>query len=182
MRALKKLFLRMKEREQKLLVFACLVVLCLALFKIVEEALLKYDDWSGLILQSEAHQTIIRLKPGIDKALEAQKVEQENKSYDKKSLSNRASILADKVFPARDYRELDTDERERYSQHRVKITFKRASYESVNEYASLIRAESPSMFLSEVKITPQYPPKSRPYEPTTFDAEFEVSSVEFIKQ
>ena len=96
--------------------------------------------------------------------------------------SNRASILADKVFPARDYRELDTDERERYSQHRVKITFKRASYESVNEYASLIRAESPSMFLSEVKITPQYPPKSRPYEPTTFDAEFEVSSVEFIKQ
>ena len=77
---------------------------------------------------------------------------------------------------------MDTDERERYSQHRVKITFDRASYGQVNEFASLIRKESPFMFLSEVKIEPNYPPKSRPYDPTTFDASFEVSSVEFNDQ
>jgi hypothetical protein len=84
------------------------------------------------------------------------------------------------VFPQRDYRELDSDERERYKQHRVRIKFDRASYEDVNEYAALIRAESPYMFLSEVKIEPNYPPKNRPYDPTTFDASFEVSSVEFL--
>jgi len=77
---------------------------------------------------------------------------------------------------------LDTIERERYSQHRVKITFERASYPQVEEYASLIRQERPYMFLSEVKIEPNYPPKSRPYDPTTYDAVFEVSSVEFINQ
>ena len=93
-----------------------------------------------------------------------------------------ASRLADQVFPQRDYRELSTDERERYKQHRVRITFKRASYEDVQEYAALIRQESPYMFLSEVKIEPNYPPKSRPYDPTTFDAVFEVSSVEFNRQ
>ena len=87
-----------------------------------------------------------------------------------------------KCFLSETIRELDTDERERYKQHRVRITFKKASYEDVNEYAALIRQESPYMFLSEVKIEPNYPPKSRPYDPTTFDAVFEVSSVEFKKQ
>ena len=128
------------------------------------------------------HETIISLKPTIDRALEAQKLEQANKSYDKKNLSNRASSLADKVFPQRDYRELETDERERYSQHKVRIKFDRATYENVNEFADLIRQESPYMFLSEVKIEPNYPPKSRPYDPTTYDATFEVSSVEFVNQ
>jgi hypothetical protein len=109
-------------------------------------------------------------------------LEQANKSYDKKNLSNRASSLADKVFPQRDYRELETDERERYSQHKVRIKFDRATYENVNEFADLIRQESPYMFLSEVKIEPNYPPKSRPYDPTTYDATFEVSSVEFVNQ
>ena len=48
----------------------------------------------------------------------------------------------------------------------------------VNDFAGLIRGESPFMFLSEVKISPNYPPRSRPHDPTTFDAVFEVSSVE----
>ena len=124
----------------------------------------------------------LNLKPAIDAELDRQKQEQANKSYDKKNLSNRASTLATKVFPQRDYRELDSDERERYKQHRVRIKFDRASYEDVNEYAARIRDESPYMFLSEVKIEPNYPPPSRPYDPTTFDATFEVSSVEFINQ
>ena len=97
-------------------------------------------------------------------------------------MSNRASSLADKVFPQRDYRELDTIERDRYSHHRIKITFERASYPQVEEYANKIREERPYMFLSEVKIKPNYPPQSRPYDPTTYDATFEVSSVEFINQ
>ena len=51
--------------------------------------------------------------------------------------------------------------------------------EDANEYAALIRQES-SPFLSDVKIEPNYPPENRPYDPTTFDATFEVSSVEFL--
>ena len=94
----------------------------------------------------------IEQKPMIRKALEKQKLEQKNKSYDKKNLSNRASSLADQVFPQRDYRELDTIERDRYSQHRIKITFERAKYPQVEEYANLIRKERPYMFLSEVRI------------------------------
>ena len=154
----------------------------LCFFQLGKQALLISQDWSLANQEIKAHQSVIGLKPMIDKALELQKIEQKNKSYDKKNLSNRASSHADKVFPARDYRELDTDERDRYSQHRVRITFQRASYDQVNQFASLIRKESPYMFLSEVKIEPNYPPQSRPYDPTTFDAVFEVSSVEFISQ
>ena len=172
----------MQDREQKLFVIAMLVVLLVAFFKLFQGGLDKFNTWQGINELTESHEMILRLKPGIDRALEQQKIDQANKSYDKKNLSNRVSSLADQVFPARDYRELDTEERERYSQHRVRITFKRSSYQHVNDFAGLIRNESPYMFLSEVKITPNYPPKSRPYDPTTFDAVFEVSSVEFINQ
>jgi hypothetical protein len=175
-------FQRMSEREQRLLLIASWAVLLLCFFQLGKRALVIANDWSLVNQEISGHQAIIDLKPRIDEALELQKIEQQNKSYDKKNLSNRASSLADKVFPARDYRELDTDERDRYSQHRVRIAFQRASYEQVNEFASLIRMESPFMFLSEVKIKPNYPPKSRPYDPTTFDAVFEVSSVEFNNQ
>ena len=87
--------------------------------------------------------------------------------------------MADKVFRNREYRELETEERERYKQHTVRISFKKASYENVNEFAALIRKESPYMFLSEVEIEPNYPPKSKLYEEVTYDAVFHVSSVEF---
>ena len=182
MKNLEKVFFRMQDREQKLLVVAIIVVLAVACLKLFQSGIQKFNSWQEIDQLMESHEMILRLKPSIDLALEEQKIAQQNKSYDKKNLSNRVSSLADQVFPARDYRELDTEERERYSQHRVRITFKRSSYDEVNEFAGLIRGESPYMFLSEVKIEPNYPPKSRPYEPTTFDAVFEVSSVEFINQ
>jgi len=182
MKMVENLFFRVSPREQRLLVLSIWIVLILGLFKTGEKSIALYGQWELTEEAIKGYQGIINLKPVINQALEEQKVEQKNKSYDKKNLSNRASSLADKVFPARDYRELDTDERERYSQHRVRITFDRASYEQVNDFASLIRKESPFMFLSEVRIEPNYPPKSRPYDPTTFDATFEVSSVEFNDQ
>jgi hypothetical protein len=182
MRNIEKFFFRLSPREQRLLTILIWVALLLGFFKTIESSVNIYQQWNITQNSIRGYQGIINLKPVINKALEKQRIEQKNKSYDKKNLSNRASSLADKVFPARDYRELDTDERERYSQHKVKITFDRASYEQVNEFASLIRKESPFMFLSEVKIEPNYPPKSRPYDPTTFDASFEVSSVEFNDQ
>ncbi|MEJ6522785.1 MAG: hypothetical protein QNL65_01300 [Opitutales bacterium] len=182
MNVLKKLFFKLKDREQILLLISLWVIVTVCFFKFLETGISIYEDW-GLTEQMIAtHQTVINLKPAIDKALEAQKLEQANKSYDKNNLSNRVSTLADKVFPQRDYRELDTEERERYSQHKVRIKFARSSYENVNEFAGLIRQESPYMFLSEVKIEPNYPPKSRPYDPTTYDATFVVSSVEFVNQ
>mgnify|MGYP001300490681 FL=1 len=182
MKYLEKIFFRMQDREQKLLVVAIAIVLVVACLKLLQNGIERFQSWKEINQLIESHEMILRLKPSIDRALEEQKIAQQNKSYDKKNLSNRVSSLADQVFPARDYRELDTEERERYSQHRVRITFKRSSYDQVNEFAGLIRGESPYMFLSEVKITPNYPPKSRPYDPTTFDAVFEVSSVEFINQ
>ena len=182
MKYLEKFFFRLSARAQRLLTILVGVGLLLGFSKTIQSSIMLYQQWNLTQDSIRGYQAIINLKPIINQALEQQKVEQKNKSYNKKNLSNRASSLADKVFPARDYRELDTDERERYSQHRVKITFDRASYEQVNEFASLIRKESPFMFLSEVKIEPNYPPKSRPYDPTTFDASFEVSSVEFNDQ
>ena len=155
-------------------------ILLLGFYKITDHTINQLKELQAADDNITMYSEYIKLKPGINQALEAQKLEQKNKSYDKKNLSNRASSLADQVFPQRDYRELDTDERERYSQHRVRIKFERASYEKVNQYANLIRQESPYMFLSEVKIEPNYPPKSRPYDPTTYNASFEVSSVEFL--
>ena len=182
MKSLKKAFFRLQDREQKLLTFSIVLVFLVAFYKLLQNATDRFQDFQNTSQLIESHEMILKLKPAIDRALEEQKIAQQNKSYDKKNLSNRVSSLADQVFPARDYRELDTEERERYSQHRVRITFKRASYEQVNDFAGLIRGESPYMFLSEVKISPNYPPRSRPYDPTTFDAVFEVSSVEFINQ
>jgi len=182
MKHLEKFFFRLSPREQRLFTIFIWVAIILGFSKTIERTISLYQQWDLTQNSIRGYQGIINLKPIINQALEQQKVDQKNKSYNKKNLSNRASSLADKVFPARDYRELDTDERERYSQHKVKITFDRASYEQVNEFASLIRNESPFMFLSEVKIEPNYPPKSRPYDPTTFDASFEVSSVEFNDQ
>jgi hypothetical protein len=182
MKSLKKAFFRLQDREQKLLTFSIVLVLLVAFYKLLQNGTDRFQDFQNTSQLIESHEMILKLKPVIDRALEEQKIAQQNKSYDKKNLSNRVSSLADQVFPARDYRELDTEERERYSQHRVRITFKRASYNQVNDFAGLIRGESPYMFLSEVKISPNYPPRSRPYDPTTFDAVFEVSSVEFINK
>ncbi|MEC7800261.1 MAG: hypothetical protein VX609_03130 [Verrucomicrobiota bacterium] len=170
----------MSGREQFLLVISLWTVFAVVLINILQNFTMVKNNWVSADQAIKGHQMILNLKPSIDAALEQQKTEQQNKSYDKKQLSNLASRLADQVFPQRDYRELDSDERERYKQHRVRIKFQRASYEDVNEYAALIRQESPYMFLSEVKIEPNYPPKNRPYDPTTFDASFEVSSVEFL--
>jgi hypothetical protein len=180
MKSLEKLFFRMSGREQFLLVISLWTVFAVVLINILQNFTMVKNNWVSADQAIKGHQMILNLKPSIDAALEQQKTEQQNKSYDKKQLSNLASRLADQVFPQRDYRELDSDERERYKQHRVRIKFQRASYEDVNEYAALIRQESPYMFLSEVKIEPNYPPKNRPYDPTTFDASFEVSSVEFL--
>tara|TARA_B100001093_G_C26077896_1_gene697337 strand:+ start:9 stop:557 length:549 start_codon:yes stop_codon:yes gene_type:complete len=180
MKTFERFFFRLSDREQNLLVITIWFILLLGFYKISAHTVDQFDELENAEDNITMYSEYIKLKPGINQALEAQKLEQKNKSYDKKNLSNRASSLADQVFPQRDYRELDTEERERYSQHRVRIKFERASYEKVNQYANLIRQESPYMFLSEVKIEPNYPPKSRPYEPTTYDASFEVSSVEFL--
>ncbi len=182
MNGIKKLFFKLSDREQTLLLLSLWVIVIACFFKFFQTGVSIYQEWNLNEQTISGHKTVINLKPAIDQALEQQKLEQANKSYDKKNLSNRASSLADQVFPQRDYRELDTDERERYSQHKVRIKFDRASYDNVNEFADLIRQESPYMFLSEVKIEPNYPPKSRPYDPTTYDATFVVSSVEFVSQ
>ena len=58
---------------------------------------------------------VLNLKPAIDKALEKQKLEQANKSFNKTSLSNKTDSISRLVYEGRDYKELDTEERERYS-------------------------------------------------------------------
>ena len=175
MKGLEKIFLKMSGREQSLLVVSLWVVFLLCFLQVIQISFQAYTDWKLNEETINGHRMILGLKPAIDAALE-----QQNKSYDKNQLSNLASELADRVFPQRSYTELDSDERERYKQHRVRVKFQKASYEDVNEYAALVRQESPYMFLSEVKIEPNYPSKSKPYDPTTFDATFEVSSVEFL--
>ena len=127
----------MSGREQFLLVISLWTVFALVLINILQNFTMVKDNWVSADQAIKGHQMILNLKPSIDAALEQQKTEQQNKSYDKKQLSNLASRLADQVFPQRDYRELDSDERERYKQHRVRIKFQRASYEDVNEYAAL---------------------------------------------
>ena len=180
MKTLEKIFLKMSGREQSLLVVSLWVVFLLCFLQVIQISFQAYTDWKLNEETINGHRMILGLKPAIDAALEQQKKEQQHKSYDKNQLSNLASELADRVFPQRSYTELDSDERERYKQHRVRVKFQKASYEDVNEYAALVRQESPYMFLSEVKIEPNYPSKSKPYDPTTFDATFEVSSVEFL--
>ena len=180
MNSLKRIFFKLNDREQLLLLVSLWIVVLICFFKFFQSGLSIYREWGFTQQAITNYEMTLRLKPTIDRALEQQKVEQANKSYDKTNLSNRADALSRQVFRQRDYRELDTEERERYSQHRVKIEFDRASYENVNDFANLIRQESPYMFLSEVKIEPNYPHKSKPYDPTTYDATFEVSSVEFV--
>jgi hypothetical protein len=174
-----KWFTGMNGREQVFLLcfqWAALFSVLIILTRIGIDA---YGTWSNAGTRIEGHLSVLDLRPAIDAALIRHKKEQENISYDRRELSDRSSSLSAKVFPSRAYRELDSEERERYKQHTVRITFKKASYESVNEFAALIRKESPFMFLSEVEVEPNYPPKNKSYETITYDAVFHVSSVEF---
>ena len=174
-----KWFAGMNGREQVFLLSFQWVALFSVLIILTRMGVDAYGTWSNAGTRIEGHLSVLNLRPDIDAALIRHKKEQENISYDRRELSDRSSSLSAKVFPSREYRELDSEERERYKQHTVRITFKKASYESVNEFAALIRKESPFMFLSEVELEPNYPPKNRPYETITYDAVFHVSSVEF---
>ena len=107
MKAVEKFFLRLNNREQTLLVITLWTVLLIGLIQTLKFASILYQDWKFADQTMSGHQTIISLKPMIDSALEKQKTEQKNKSYDKNQLSNLASRLADQVFPQRDYRELN---------------------------------------------------------------------------
>ena len=169
----------MSGREQTFLLFFQWALLLSGFVIVVRNSMDVYAVWSNAGVRIEGDRQVIDLKPGIDAALAKHKKDQANVSYDRQNLSNRASSLADKVFPRREYRELDTEERERYAQHTVRISFKKASYENVNEFAGLIRQESPYMFLSEVDIEPNYPPRSKPHDAITYDTVFHISSVEF---
>jgi hypothetical protein len=174
-----KWFSGMKGREQVFLLVFQWMALCSAFVILARVGWDAFGMWSNAGTRIEGHLSILNRRADIDAALIRHKQEQQNISYDRRQLSNRASSLADKVFRNSEYRELETEERERYKQHTVKITFKKATYENVNEFAALIRKESPYIFLSEVEVEPNYPPKSKPYETITYDAVFHVSSVEF---
>ena len=182
MKSLEKLFFKMSGREQFLLVISLWVVFAVALINVLQSFTSAKNNWALADDEIRGHQIILNLKPSIDAALEKQKNDQKNISYDLNQLSTLADRLAVQVFPQRDSRNLKSEENKdsRYIQHRVRIKFEQASYEDVNEYAALIRQESPYMFLSDVEIEPKYPSKTRPYDPTKFNATFEVSSVEFL--
>ena len=99
MKIFEKLFFRLNSREQTLLVISLWVVFGLLLMKLFEAGTGIWQDWNLAAEEIKGHQMVIGLKPMIDAALEKQKVEQQNKSYDKNQLSNLASRLADQVFP-----------------------------------------------------------------------------------
>ena len=69
------------------------------IFKILGNSVETYEQWELNERVISGHKQILSLKPSIDIALEQQKTDQQNKSYDKKQLSNLASRLADQVFP-----------------------------------------------------------------------------------
>ena len=75
-------FQRMSEREQRLLSFSIWTVLGLCFFQLGKQGLLISQDWALVNQEMVAHRSVISLKPTIDKALELQKIEQQNKSYD----------------------------------------------------------------------------------------------------
>lgn len=60
---LQKVFFRMQDREQKLLVIAMLVVLLVAFFKLFQSGLDKFTTWQGINELTENHEMILRLKP-----------------------------------------------------------------------------------------------------------------------
>ena len=143
MKSLEKLFFRLSDREQNLLVITLWLLLVVVFYKMVfQEGIREYSTLEDAEHNITVYSEFIKLKPSIRMALEQQKLEQKNKSYDKKNLSNRASTLADMVFPPTRLSGVGHDRaRALMPQHRVKITFERASYPQVEEYASLIRQE-----------------------------------------
>ena len=99
------------DREQKLLVVAIIVVLAVACLKLFQSGIQKFNSWQEIDQLMESHEMILRLKPSIDQALEEQKIAQQNKSYDKKNLSNRVSA-GRSGFSCKGLPGLDTEERE----------------------------------------------------------------------
>ena len=96
MKAVEKFFLRLNNREQTLLVITLWTVLLIGLIQTLKFASILYQDWKFADQTMSGHQTIISLKPMIDSALEKQKTEQKNKSYDKNQLSNKDCFIVGK--------------------------------------------------------------------------------------
>ena len=77
MKNLEKLFFRLNDREQILLVAAVWVVLLVAAFKTLQSAVMISEEWSLTSQSIASQETVIGLKPAIDAALELQKQEQQ---------------------------------------------------------------------------------------------------------
>ena len=93
MKALEKIFFRLSDREQNLLVFTLWLLLVILLYKmVIKEGINEYSTLKEADQNMTLYSKFIEQKPMIRKALEKQKLEQKNKSYDKKNLSNRASV------------------------------------------------------------------------------------------
>ena len=95
MKKLKKIFFRLHDREQKLLLLSAILLLTLFSIQIFKEGVLVFQNYQELQIQEQSYQMELSLKPAIDRELEKQKQEQQNKSYSKEELSNKASTLAD---------------------------------------------------------------------------------------
>ena len=78
--AIKKLFFKLNDREQILLLISLWVIVLVSFFKFFQAGVSIYQEWDLTEQQILGHETIINLKPTIDRALEAQKLEQANKS------------------------------------------------------------------------------------------------------
>ena len=77
------------------------------MFKILQNSFFLYQEWQTTQSVIEGHEMVLNLKPAIDKALEKQKLEQANKSFNKTSLSNKTDSISRLVYAGRDYKELE---------------------------------------------------------------------------
>ena len=94
MNFLERLFFKLQDREQTLLLFSLWIVLVVGFYKLAEGSLAVYSDWEATDKQIDFHNTFLSRKQAIDQALFDQKEQQKDKSYDKVNLINRSAYFA----------------------------------------------------------------------------------------
>ena len=81
MKKLKKLFFRLNDREQKLLLLSAILLLTLFSIQIFKEGVLVFQNYQELQIQEQSYQMELSLKPAIDRELEKQKHQKQNDTH-----------------------------------------------------------------------------------------------------
>ena len=179
---MRRLFEHLVPRDQTILLVLLGGALLFWTVSTAKRGKLGYRGHADLVETIETHDSVISRKALILTQISNLQEARGRSSATKGKLGSVSQKLARQVHSQAEYKESPSTKTDFFSLHKVRIFFKRASYEQINDYVVRIHALKPEVFLSEIAIKPNYKGKTSPENfDNTYDGTFYVSAVELKK-